>query len=76
MKATIKRVTELAGKQYYQVLANDSTVGVFIFKEDAPRGDAYNETDARHDARKLAEKIEKSDGEKVEEIVYQTPDTE
>ena len=76
MKATIKRVIEAGELPRFQIYSGDKFIRSFFYKDGVPEDDLYNEERNLQEAKKLAAIIEKSPEGTIEEIVYETPETE
>lgn len=71
MKATIKKVIEINGNQWFKVYAEGVIQATYGFRPDVPKEDIYNEERNYAAALKLAKIIESGQSE-ISEIVYVT----
>lgn len=74
MKVTIKRVIVPGEDPRFEVRAGDKLYRMLHYRPDAPADDVYNEASNLAQAKAIAAQIESGGTERVEEILYESPD--
>jgi hypothetical protein len=72
MKVTVKKIQEV-NASFFSVYENERLIQCFVFNpEILDEKEIQSEVSAYNRAMQLVKKIEASNGERIEEIIYQT----
>jgi hypothetical protein len=74
MKVKITKAIKLNGDHFFYVYANDKYITCTYFMPGLEKESSSSEENAFAKIKEIAARLESSNGQEIEETVYQTPD--